>query len=475
MRSPSLDGGGPWRIHACSGTDPVHGSNPWRSGSSGTVPRFTKHGLWYRGRGLVHRTRNRQGGGEIEPLELHESETRHSRVPSPRPSRPGSARSCYYWYHPAPVLHDAKPHAIAAGQDPYAVGHADRRGRHLGSARSGGARTRTEMRWKSRLQPAGRTCPCPGVLQVALPCGRTLSRDQKVFLPGRTVCKVSATMISPSTNRSHLPGLQSCSTSTTAVEAGDPVPTSGLAAAPNRVAPDHADRSRVLGTGGHRSDQPEGSASLGAAAGRCDHCTGHHGLQCPLVGPGGVRCVIAWRESGSLAPIRRTLGGTPGMVLFAAIASYLAIGASVLGVEAIREPDTAGSLRYYVLHFGVLAAAAVGGRAVLERTGVDRLLQGVLLVLIASCAIILASPISARSRRSTALPASLSPDRRFPRSQRRQPGHLHDGGARRGVADQRRSARARLAGPGRRRRRRLGDDGPEQHWSYSAHWPSCSC
>ena len=30
--------------------------------------------------------------------------------------------------------------------------------------------------------------------------GRTLSRDRKVFLPGRTVCKVSATMISPSTN-----------------------------------------------------------------------------------------------------------------------------------------------------------------------------------------------------------------------------------------------------------------------------------
>ena len=112
-----------------------------------------------------------------------------------------------------------------------------------------------------------------------------------------------------------------------------------------------------------------------------------------LLGLVGVRCVIAWRKSGSLAPIRRTLGGTPGMVLFAAVASYLAIGASVLGVEAIREPDTAGSLAYHVLLLGMLAAAAVGGRAVLERTGADRLLQGVLLVLIASCAIILASPI----------------------------------------------------------------------------------
>ena len=112
-----------------------------------------------------------------------------------------------------------------------------------------------------------------------------------------------------------------------------------------------------------------------------------------LLGLVGVRCVMAWRKSGSLAPIRRTLGATPGMVLFAAVASYLAIGASVLGVEAIREPDTAGSLRYHVLHFGVLVAAAAGGRAVLERSGVERLLQGVLVILIAGCAIILASPI----------------------------------------------------------------------------------
>ena len=112
-----------------------------------------------------------------------------------------------------------------------------------------------------------------------------------------------------------------------------------------------------------------------------------------LLGLVGVRCVMAWRKSGSLAPIRRTLGATPGMVLFAAVASYLAIGASVLGVEAIREPDTAGSLRYHVLHFGVLVAAAAGGRAVLERTGVERLLQGVLVILIAGCAIILASPV----------------------------------------------------------------------------------
>ena len=112
-----------------------------------------------------------------------------------------------------------------------------------------------------------------------------------------------------------------------------------------------------------------------------------------LFGLVGARCVMAWRKSGSLAPIRRTLGGTPGMLLFVAVASYLTIGAAVLGVEAIREPDTAEFLKYHVLHLGVLTAAAVGGRAMLEQTGADRLLKGVLLVLIVSCASILASPV----------------------------------------------------------------------------------
>ena len=112
-----------------------------------------------------------------------------------------------------------------------------------------------------------------------------------------------------------------------------------------------------------------------------------------LFGLVGVRCVMACRKSGSLVPIRKTLGGTPGLLLFGAVASYLAIGASVLGIEAVREPDTAEFLKYHVLLLGVLAAAAVGGRAVLERTGVERLLQGVLVILIAGCAVILASPI----------------------------------------------------------------------------------
>ena len=111
-----------------------------------------------------------------------------------------------------------------------------------------------------------------------------------------------------------------------------------------------------------------------------------------LLGLVGIWCVVAWRRSGSLAPVRRTLGGTPGILLFAGVASYLAIGTAMLEVEA-QGPDSAGHLRYYVLHFGVLVAAAVGSRAMLERTGPERLLQGLLVVLIFGCAIILASPV----------------------------------------------------------------------------------
>ena len=111
-----------------------------------------------------------------------------------------------------------------------------------------------------------------------------------------------------------------------------------------------------------------------------------------LLGLVGIWCVVAWRRSGSLAPVRRTLGGTPGILLFAGVASYLAIGTAMLDVEA-QGPDRAGHLRYYVLHFGVLVAAAVGSRAMLERTGPERLLQGLLVVLIFGCAIILASPV----------------------------------------------------------------------------------
>ena len=111
-----------------------------------------------------------------------------------------------------------------------------------------------------------------------------------------------------------------------------------------------------------------------------------------LVGLVGIRCLFVWRKSGVGDSVLSTLGGTPGVLLLGAVGSYLAIGVAGMD-EAGWRGDTAGSVRYAVLCFGVLLAAVVGGRAMLERTGADRLLHGVLVVLIASCAIVLASPV----------------------------------------------------------------------------------
>ncbi len=111
------------------------------------------------------------------------------------------------------------------------------------------------------------------------------------------------------------------------------------------------------------------------------------------VGLVAARWAISGRKSGSLATLARTLGGTPGVLLIAAVASYLAIGVAVLGLDAFSQPGAAARLKFHVLRFGVLVAATVGGRAVLERIGADRLLRGVLVVLIASCAIVLFSPV----------------------------------------------------------------------------------
>ena len=112
-----------------------------------------------------------------------------------------------------------------------------------------------------------------------------------------------------------------------------------------------------------------------------------------LFGLVGARCMVACRESRSIAPIYGTLGGAPGLLLFSALASYVAIGASVLGVETIGEPDMASRLRNQIFFLGVLAAAMLGAGAVLERIGAERLLKGVLAILIASCALILTSPV----------------------------------------------------------------------------------
>ena len=111
-----------------------------------------------------------------------------------------------------------------------------------------------------------------------------------------------------------------------------------------------------------------------------------------LAGLAGIRYLTYRPKSGLRASVLGAMGGIPGMLLIGAAASYLAIGVAVMD-DADWLPDTAATVRYAVLRLGVLVAAAVGGRAMLERIGPDRLLRGVLVVLVASCAVILASPV----------------------------------------------------------------------------------
>ncbi len=118
-------------------------------------------------------------------------------------------------------------------------------------------------------------------------------------------------------------------------------------------------------------------------------------MMCCLIvaGLAGIQCIGSRREPVWSISFWRQSIGTPVLFLFASVASYLAIGAIVLVVEGNWQPDTGRELRYRVLCLGVFIAVALGSRAVLERAGADRLLRGALVVLIASCVVIVASPL----------------------------------------------------------------------------------
>ena len=83
--------------------------------------------------------------------------------------------------------------------------------------------------------------------------------------------------------------------------------------------------------------------------------------------------------------------GTPGLLLLAAIASYLGIS-SVVSLANDFELLTRDVARqgFFLL---VTLAALLGGRWMLERIGVEPLLKGLLVALTAGCAVILASPL----------------------------------------------------------------------------------
>ena len=83
--------------------------------------------------------------------------------------------------------------------------------------------------------------------------------------------------------------------------------------------------------------------------------------------------------------------GTPGLFLLASIASYLFISSGTsLATDA--ELSTKDVLRQ-AFFFLVTLAAILGGRGLLERIGVETSLKWILVILVASCAVVLASPL----------------------------------------------------------------------------------
>ena len=110
----------------------------------------------------------------------------------------------------------------------------------------------------------------------------------------------------------------------------------------------------------------------------------------PLVRPVGyavilVCCMIL---TGFNARLWKMLG-TPGAWTAAGVASYLLIGVAGAG----WQEDMGRDILRQVFFFGVLLASALGGRAIIERTGVEALLKGVFAILTASCCVVLVTPL----------------------------------------------------------------------------------
>ena len=116
----------------------------------------------------------------------------------------------------------------------------------------------------------------------------------------------------------------------------------------------------------------------------------------PLVRYGGYWAILACclLLMGSVNARLWKKPGTPGLLIAATITSYLIIGVAASFVNAAPpQPDLGRDILRQVFFFIVLLAAALGGRALLERSGIEALLKGVLATLMASCIVILASPV----------------------------------------------------------------------------------
>ena len=83
--------------------------------------------------------------------------------------------------------------------------------------------------------------------------------------------------------------------------------------------------------------------------------------------------------------------GTPGLLLLASMASYLLLSSSVsLATDAELLIEDVARQGFFFL---VTLAAMLGGGWLLERIGAETLLKWILVILVASCAVILASPL----------------------------------------------------------------------------------
>ncbi|MYD85070.1 MAG: O-antigen ligase family protein [Acidobacteria bacterium] len=100
-------------------------------------------------------------------------------------------------------------------------------------------------------------------------------------------------------------------------------------------------------------------------------------------------CVLAL--AGLLRTGPREALGVPGLLLLACLLSYVGVGI----VVAILTGTESLAMRYLkdgLFSILVITAAAVGGRVAWRRLGGERVLMGVLLILAASCTLMLASP-----------------------------------------------------------------------------------
>ena len=104
-----------------------------------------------------------------------------------------------------------------------------------------------------------------------------------------------------------------------------------------------------------------------------------------------ICCVVAL--AGLVRSDLREALGLPGALILSSLVAYTGIGivVAILGGTALQS-DASWYLTRHAGSILVILAAAVGGRVLWLRVGGDRVLLGLLLILTASCTLMLASP-----------------------------------------------------------------------------------